>query len=116
MPGRGRVRRSKQQPNRPAENGATRGTFSGTIRAARPGDHDDALGTDQSPQRIRGWLRWRLAAWRDDNGTSIASRTQRITHGLWAYRIGDYRMICDIQDEKLVIVALDFDHRSQIYG
>lgn len=35
--------------------------------------------------------------------------------GLWAYRIGDYRMICDIHDEKLVILALDFGHRSTIY-
>ena len=27
----------------------------------------------------------------------------------------DYRLIVDIQDEELVIVAVDFEHRSKIY-
>ena len=27
----------------------------------------------------------------------------------------DYRLIVDIQDEELVIVAIDFEHRSKIY-
>ena len=35
--------------------------------------------------------------------------------GLWRYRIMDYRLIVDIQDEELVIVAVDFEHRSKIY-
>ncbi|BCP62199.1 hypothetical protein SUT328_13970 [Streptococcus parasuis] len=33
----------------------------------------------------------------------------------WRYRIGDYRLICDIQDDKLVILALEFGHRKDIY-
>lgn len=33
----------------------------------------------------------------------------------WRYRIGDYRLICDIQEEKLVILALEFGHRKAIY-
>lgn len=35
--------------------------------------------------------------------------------GLWRYRIMDYRLIVDIQDDILVIVAIDFGHRSKIY-
>ena len=35
--------------------------------------------------------------------------------GLWRYRIMDYRLIVDIQDEELIIVAIDFVHRSKIY-
>ncbi|WOP19296.1 type II toxin-antitoxin system RelE/ParE family toxin [Raineyella sp. LH-20] len=35
--------------------------------------------------------------------------------GLWRYRIGDWRVVVDIQDSRLVIVALDIDHRSQVY-
>lgn len=31
--------------------------------------------------------------------------------GLWRYRIGDYRLIADIQDNELVIVAIDIGHR-----
>ncbi|GGE37019.1 type II toxin-antitoxin system RelE family toxin [Streptococcus himalayensis] len=33
----------------------------------------------------------------------------------WRYRIGDYRFICDIQDDKMVILALEFGHRKDIY-
>lgn len=35
--------------------------------------------------------------------------------GLWRYRIGDYRLICKIIDEKLVILALTIGYRKKIY-
>ena len=35
--------------------------------------------------------------------------------GQWRYRIGDYRMICLIEDDRLVILALSIGHRSNIY-
>jgi len=35
--------------------------------------------------------------------------------GLWRYRIMDYRLIVDIQDEQLIIVAVDFNHGRKIY-
>lgn len=33
----------------------------------------------------------------------------------WRYRIGDYRALCDIQDERLVVLAFNIDHRSKVY-
>lgn len=36
--------------------------------------------------------------------------------GQWRYRIGDYRLICNIQDDKLIILALSVGHRSNIYN
>ena len=35
--------------------------------------------------------------------------------GQWRYRIGDYRLICLIEDNRLVILALSIGHRSDIY-
>ena len=35
--------------------------------------------------------------------------------GLWRYRIGDYRVICIIQDEKLIVLALKVGHRREVY-
>ena len=35
--------------------------------------------------------------------------------GYWRYRIGDYRLICIIQDNKLIITALNIGHRREIY-
>lgn len=34
---------------------------------------------------------------------------------LWRYRVGDYRLICDIQDEKILITVLRLGHRKIIY-
>jgi mRNA interferase RelE/StbE len=35
--------------------------------------------------------------------------------GQWRYRIGDYRVICEIQDDKIIILVLEIGHRSTIY-
>lgn len=35
--------------------------------------------------------------------------------GEWRYRIGNYRILCDIQDTKLVVLALNIQHRSKVY-
>lgn len=35
--------------------------------------------------------------------------------GLWRYRVGDYRIICDIRDGELVILVVDAAHRSRVY-
>ena len=35
--------------------------------------------------------------------------------GLWRYRIGDDRLICDIQDEKITVLVLEVGHRKDVY-
>ena len=35
--------------------------------------------------------------------------------GLWRYRIGNYRLIVEIQDDKLIILILTFGHRKDVY-
>jgi len=35
--------------------------------------------------------------------------------GCWRYRIGDYRVLVEIRDSVLVIVAIGLGHRSDIY-
>ena len=35
--------------------------------------------------------------------------------GQWRYRIGDYRLICSINDNKLVVLALKIGHRRNVY-
>ena len=40
----------------------------------------------------------------------VANRT-----GQWRYRIGDYRLICEIQDEEITILILEVGHRKNIY-
>ena len=35
--------------------------------------------------------------------------------GLWRYCVADYRLICDIQDEKITILVLRVGHRKDVY-
>lgn len=36
-------------------------------------------------------------------------------HGLWRYRVGDYRIVCQIQDEILIVLVIRVGHRKDIY-
>lgn len=35
--------------------------------------------------------------------------------GLWRYRVGDYRIVCDIEDEVLLVLVVDVAHRREVY-
>jgi mRNA interferase RelE/StbE len=35
--------------------------------------------------------------------------------GLWRYRVGDFRLICDIQDEQITVLGLEVGHRKEIH-
>ena len=35
--------------------------------------------------------------------------------GLWRYRVGDYRVICSIEDDELVVLVLQIGHRRDVY-
>ncbi|WP_242370199.1 type II toxin-antitoxin system RelE family toxin [Adlercreutzia muris] len=35
--------------------------------------------------------------------------------GLWRYRVGDYRVICDVHDGELVVLVVGVAHRSRVY-
>lgn len=34
---------------------------------------------------------------------------------LWRYRVGDYRIICDIQDDIVTVLVLRVRHRKEVY-
>lgn len=63
-----------------------------------------------------------IKAWIDKNLMNCSNPRQHgkgLTanrSGQWRYRIGDYRIICEIEDDKLVILALTVGHRREIYG
>ncbi|MBU6338666.1 MAG: type II toxin-antitoxin system RelE/ParE family toxin [Rickettsiales bacterium] len=35
--------------------------------------------------------------------------------GFWRYRVGDYRIVCEIKKNELIIIIIDIGHRSTIY-
>lgn len=50
-----------------------------------------------------------------DNPRSIGKALVGQYKGLWRYRIGAYRVICDIRDDELIVIAIDIGHRKNIY-
>ena len=62
-----------------------------------------------------------LRAWIDKNLVDCENPRQHgkglgaNLSGQWRYRIGDYRLICQIDDGKLIILALTVGHRRDIY-
>jgi mRNA interferase RelE/StbE len=36
--------------------------------------------------------------------------------GQWRYRVGNYRIICKIEDDKVIVLVLTTGHRSAVYG
>lgn len=35
--------------------------------------------------------------------------------GLWRYRVGDYRILCELRDNALIVLVVTIGHRRQIY-
>ncbi len=69
---------------------------------------------DQVVQRsIIQFLRERLEV--ADNPRQLGKPLHGDKGGLWRYRVGDYRLICDIQDVHITVLVLHVGHRKDIY-
>lgn len=62
---------------------------------------------------IKGWIKNNLIDTTNPRQHGKPLRANRV--GQWRYRIGDYRLICHIDDGKLVILALSVGHRREVY-
>lgn len=67
----------------------------------------------QTQKIIKAWLDKNLMNCTDPHiyGKGLTSNRS----GQWRYRVGDYRILAEIQDERLVLVLIDIGHRSRIY-
>lgn len=62
---------------------------------------------------IVGWIRKHLEGCLDPrlHGKGLVGNHR----GEWRYRVGDYRLIADIQEERILILILDVGHRRGVY-
>ncbi len=62
---------------------------------------------------ILGWIRKNLEGCEDPrvHGKGLTANHS----GEWRYRVGDYRLLAEIQDGKLIILMLTVGHRSEVY-
>lgn len=67
----------------------------------------------QAAREILAYLRQRIATAESPRRFGKALRGDR--QGMWRYRVGDFRVICLIEDERLVVVVLRAAHRREVY-
>lgn len=61
-------------------------------------------------KRIVKFLQERIA----DDPNAVGEALQGILAPLWRYRVGDYRIICDIVDETVTVTIVKIGHRSDV--
>ena len=79
-----------------------------------PAAYEDLAQLDRAVQkRIMKVLRERIAPLEDPRSLGEALHGKELGR-FWKYRIGDYRVICNIQDEVIRILVLRIGHRREI--
>jgi mRNA interferase RelE/StbE len=68
----------------------------------------------QHAKRILKFLHERLAKLDDPRSIGKALQGSRLGE-FWKYRVGDYRLISKIEDDRLVVLVLRVGHRKEIY-
>ena len=64
-------------------------------------------------KEILSYLRLRVMA--SNNPRVFGQSLSGNKAGLWRYRVGNYRIICKIEDDTLVIFVIGVGHRKEIY-
>jgi len=79
-----------------------------------PGALQDLKKLDRAVQReIIDYMDNRIANARTPRDFGKPLRGSRF--GLWRYRVRDYRIICELQEKRLVVLVVAIGHRSTIY-
>src|SRR5271165_192935 len=68
----------------------------------------------QQAKRILKFLHDRVAKLDDPRSIGEALHGSRLGE-FWKYRVGDYRLICKIEDDRLVVLVLRVGHKKEIY-
>jgi len=64
-------------------------------------------------QEILRYLRERIACPEDPR--RFGKPLKRNLAGLWRYRVKDYRLICRIEEDRVIVLVLRIGHRKEIY-
>jgi mRNA interferase RelE/StbE len=65
-------------------------------------------------RRIRDFLIERVEMLPDPRQLGKALTGSKLGN-LWRYRVGDYRIICDLQDEVLMVLVVQIGHGREFY-
>ncbi len=63
--------------------------------------------------KILRYLETRLET--EEDPRRFGKPLRRDLSGFWRYRVEDYRIICRIEEGKMIVLVVDVDHRKDIY-
>jgi mRNA interferase RelE/StbE len=66
----------------------------------------------QAQKEIVDYMNHRIAPAKNPRAFGKPLRHEQ--YGLWRYRVRDYRIICEIQDTRLVVLVVAAGHRSTV--
>ena len=67
----------------------------------------------QSQLEILSYLDERVVG--DEDPRRFGKGLKADLKGLWRYRVGDYRILCQIQDHELIVLVVSVGHRREVY-
>jgi mRNA interferase RelE/StbE len=70
------------------------------------------LGTE-AERRVLTYLRTRIAG--SDDPRRLGQPLTGDRQGFWRYRVGDYRIVASIEDDRLVVLVVTVGHRREVY-
>ena len=68
----------------------------------------------QVARRVLSFLHERVSTLEDPCSIGEALQGARLGN-LWKYRVGEYRLICDLQDETLRVLVVKVRNRREVY-
>ena len=67
----------------------------------------------QTARRIVDYMDQRIAVL--ENPRSVGKALTGPLGGFWRYRVGDHRVICDVQDQRIGVLVLRLGRREEVY-
>ena len=67
----------------------------------------------QIQREILNYMDKRIA--KADDPRTFGKPLRHSKFGLWRYRLRDFRIICQLQETKLVVLVISVGHRSTVY-
>lgn len=62
-------------------------------------------------RRILGFLKKKV----EKDPKSVGKYLKANLSDLWSYRVGDYRLVCSFEDDRLLVLVLEIGHRRDAY-
>jgi mRNA interferase RelE/StbE len=67
----------------------------------------------EAQRLVLAYLRERIAT--TQNPRRFGRALTRDLKGLWRYRVGDYRIVASIEDDRFVVLVVTVGHRREVY-